>query len=147
MEQIERDLLALIQREFPIDRHPYAVLGKRLGISEDECIRILGKLTDEGVLREIRPVMNWKEAGFTALLIGIAVDEEKIDAVAEALNEIPGVTHNYRRDGMLNLWCTLTGEPDEVDRYITFMTLLDGVREVKQFASEKTYKIGLVLDV
>lgn len=147
MEQIKKDLLRLVQREFPIDRHPYTVLGERLGISEEECISMLQELSDEGVLREIRPVMNWKEAGFIGLLIGIAVDEEKIETVAEALNQIAGVTHNYQREGTRNLWCTLTCEPDEVERYLSFMLLLDGVRDVKQFLSEKTYKIGLVLDV
>jgi len=148
MEQLQRDLLNLVQNSFPIDYHPYAVIAEKLGITEEQCIRELQKLSNEGILREIRPVMNWKEAGFTGILIGITVDDNKIDEVAAIINEIPGVTHNYKREAACNLWCTLTcdGE-EEKERYLTFMRLLDGVRDVKEFASEKTYKIGLVLDV
>lgn len=148
MEQLQRDLLNTVQQDFPIDKHPFAVVGERLGISEEQCITELQKLTDSGILREIRPVINWKEAGFTGILIGLAVKSEKIDEVAAIINEIPGVTHNYQREGTLNLWCTLTCDSaDEKDRYLTFMSIIDGVTDVKEFASEKTYKIGLVLDV
>lgn len=148
MEQLQRDLLNLVQNDFPLDQRPFAVMGQKLGISEEQCILELQKLASEGILREIRPVMNWKEAGFTGILIGIAVDEDKIDEVASVINEIPGVTHNYKREGTLNLWCTLTCDGEmEKERYLAFMRVIDGVRDVKEFASEKTYKIGLVLDV
>jgi DNA-binding Lrp family transcriptional regulator len=148
VQQLERDLLCSIQHDFPLDRHPFAIIADRLGISEAQCIRLLADLTDRGILREIRPVINWKAAGFTGILIGMQVNETKIDDVASAINTITGVTHNYRREGKLNLWCTLTYENnDEKLRHLAFIRSLEGVVDLKEFVSEKTYKIGLVLDV
>lgn len=148
MDELDRQLLNCVQHDFPLDRHPFAVLASQCGITENQCIERLGKLVAAGILREIRPVINWRSAGFTGVLIGIQVTEDSIDAVAAQLNLLPGVTHNYKREGRLNLWCTLTYDGEEEHcRQIAFMRSLEGVVDVKEFASEKTYKIGLVLDV
>ncbi len=148
LQQIERDLLNIVQHDFPLDPCPFTIIAERLGISEEECLERLDDLSRRGILRGIRPVINWKEAGFTGILIGIEADPGCVDEVAEAINTIPGVTHNYLREGRLNLWCTLTfGGPEEKERLISFMARQPGVRDLKEFASEKTYKIGLILDV
>lgn len=148
MNSIERELLNLVQREFPLEKQPFAVIASRLGIAERECIAMLKRLHEQGILREIRPVVNWKEVGYSSILIGITVDPEKVDAVALAINTLPGVTHNYLREGSINLWCTLTYDGNaEKQHDVAFMRALPGVVDLKEFASEKTYKIGLVLDV
>jgi DNA-binding Lrp family transcriptional regulator len=148
MDRIDRDLLNMVQHEFPLNRRPYAIMAGKLGISEVECIDRLAALKREGILREIRPVINWKKVGFTGILIGMKVDPDRIDAVAEKINELNGVTHNYKREGELNLWCTLTFDGvEEKNRHIAFMRSLPGVRDLREFASEKTYKIGLLLNV
>ncbi|MBN1577528.1 MAG: Lrp/AsnC family transcriptional regulator [Chitinispirillaceae bacterium] len=148
MQPIERKLLNAVQRDFPLEKRPFAVIAKRHHITEKRCIEMLRRLTAQGILREIRPVISWNRVGFTGILIGLAVAPDRVDEVAAAINGIPGVTHNYLREGRLNLWCTLTCENDaDGQRSLTFMRSLDGVADVKEFASEKTYKIGLVLDV
>ena len=148
MHRTDRELLNMVQHDFPLATRPYAHIAERLGMTEAECISRLAELNRLGILREIRPVVNWKSAGFNGILIGIAVDPDHVDDVAEAINTIPGVTHNYLREGRLNLWCTLTfdGEEEKVE-YLAFMRSQPGVLEVKEFASEKTYKIGLLLNV
>ena len=148
MTDRERDLLNLVQKEFPLVEEPFADIGRRLGISGDECITMLDALQRRGILREIRPVIDWKRAGFTGILIGCAVDPDCVDTVAAAISTIAGVTHNYLREGRLNLWCTLTYEGEsEKNRHLSFMRAQPGVTDCKVFASEKTYKIGLLLDV
>lgn len=148
MRNSERELLNMVQHDFPLVLRPYAAMADTLGISEEECIAHLKELNRRGILREIRPVINWKKAGFTSILIGIETDPEQIDTVAEALNTLNGVTHNYRREGRLNLWCTLTCDGEaEKKKWLVFMEKLPGVKSVKEFDSEKTYKIGLVLNV
>ena len=148
MRPIERKLLNIIQHDFPLERRPFTVIGQRLGITERECLDLLRNLTSEGILREIRPVIAWNRVGFTGILIGLEVAPDLVDEVASAINTIPGVTHNYLREGRLNLWCTLTFDNlAEKRRHLSFMRSLKGVVDVKEFTSEKTYKIGLVLDV
>jgi siroheme decarboxylase len=148
VQPIERELLNIIQHNFPLETRPFARIGQQLGISESECISMLQRLQEDGVLREIRPVISWNNAGFTGVLIGIVVDPVNVDDVAAAINTIPGVTHNYLREGKRNLWCTLTCDGAiERERHLAFMRSIAGVVDLKVFASEKTYKIGLVLDV
>lgn len=148
MQPLERELLNIIQQDFPLEKRPFALIAQRIGITETECINMLSNLQKEKILREIRPVVSWNKAGFTGVLIGCKVDPEKVDDVAAAINTIPGVTHNYLREGSRNLWCTLTCDgAAEKERHLAFMRSLCGVIDLKVFASEKTYKIGLVLDV
>ena len=148
MLQIERELLNIVQNDFPLEPRPFAAIATKLGITETECIERLRALSDQGILREIRPVVAWNRVGFTGILIGIEVAPERVDDVAEKINTIRGVTHNYLREGRLNLWCTLTfGDLAEKQRHLSFMRSLDGVVDIREFSSEKTYKIGLVLDV
>ncbi len=146
--QIERDLINIVQRDFPLEQRPFAAIGKKLGISEMECLDLLRSLAERGILREIRPVISWNKVGFRSLLIGLEVTPQHVDEVASAINNIPGVTHNYLRNGRINLWCTLTySDIKEKQKYLSFMRSLEGVVDIKEFDSEKTYKIGLVLDV
>lgn len=148
MTDIERGLLDNIQRDFPLDPHPFHIIGERLGISENECVTLLRKLYYEGVLRAIRPVLSWNKLGFSTILIGMRVQPGFIEQIVEVLNSINGITHNYERDGQLNIWFTLIYESvNEKVSLLTRLKYMQGVEDIKEFNSEKTYKIGLVLDV
>lgn len=144
----ERDLLNCIQNNFPLQSRPYKALGKRVGISERSCMEILRDLTKKGIVRSIRAVLSWRNIGFSTILIGIKVKPESIDEIAQELNATEGVTHNYSREGDFNLWCTLIySETTEKDTLIERIDQMDGVEDVREFAAEKTYKIGLKLNV
>jgi DNA-binding Lrp family transcriptional regulator len=148
MTDIERRLLNLVQKEFPLDIRPFRSIAEQLDISEAECIETLRRFSDQGIFRGIKPLISWKDLGYSSVLIGMDVDEKEIDAVASEINKDPGVTHNYSRKGPLNLWCTFTYEnKTEKDDFIEKLYSLSGVVKCREFPAEKTYKIGLVLDV
>jgi hypothetical protein len=49
---------------------------------------------------------------------------------------------------LMNLWCTFTYEnSSEKDDFLKKLALLPGVKKCREFPSEKTYKIGLMLEV
>ena len=148
MTDLERRLLNLVQKEFPLDTRPFGILAKQAGISEAECIESLRRLSDQGILRGIKPAVAWKELGYSSILIGLEVDEQCIDAVALEINKDPGVTLNYARKGLMNLWCTFTYESSfRKDEFLKKLCSLPGVEKCRVFPAEKTYKIGLVLHV
>jgi siroheme decarboxylase len=148
MTELERRLLNLVQNKFPLDIRPFRIIAEQLDISETECIKTLCRLSDQGILRGIKPVVSWKELGYSSVLIGMEVDEKDIEVVSLEINKDPGVTHNYSRKGPLNLWCTFTYESaSEKDMFLKKLSLLPGVVKCREFPAEKTYKIGLVLDV
>lgn len=148
MTEIKRSLLNLIQHEFPLEPKPFLTLGIRLGISEKKCIDILKQLVDDGILRAIRMVISWNKIGFSTVLVGMKVDPEKIDTVALAISQREEVTHNYIRKGHFNLWFTLIYSiPEQKDKFFDSIRAMNGVDDLREFKAEKTYKIGLVLDV
>ena len=52
--------------------------------------------------------MDSRKIGFYSTLCAVQVPEDKIEAVAAVINQLPGVTHNYLRDHDYNIWFTLT---------------------------------------
>jgi DNA-binding Lrp family transcriptional regulator len=148
MNELECKILNIIQHDFPLEVHPFRVIAQKADVSEQVCLDVLRKLHSEGILRGIKPVVQWRKLGFSSVLVGAEVNEEKIDIVAERINFHPGVTHNYKRSGPLNLWFTLTYE-NETERklFISEIESFEGVIRIREFPSDKMYKIGLVLDV
>ncbi len=148
MDKIERDLLNLVQNDFPLSTRPFEVLGKKLGITEDRCIELLKNLSNNGILRAVRAVVNWNRIGYSTILIGMKVQPAYIARIAEELQEIDEITHNYAREGKLNLWFTLIYNNDShKDALIKKLREMPGVMDLKEFRAEKTYKIGLKLNV
>lgn len=148
MTETERTLLNIVQTEFPLDERPFRSIAEKIGISEDECLAHLKNLSENGVLRTIRAVINWKESGLSTTLVGVCVKPEHLDNVANEISNYEQVTHNYAREGTRNLWFTLIYETEmQKEGVFAKITSLDGVSDLKEFPAEKTYKIGLILDV
>ncbi|MEA1966067.1 MAG: Lrp/AsnC family transcriptional regulator, partial [Euryarchaeota archaeon] len=53
LDDTDRQLINLIQLDFPLDLRPFHALGDQIGISEQEVIDHLKRLTDIGVIRRI----------------------------------------------------------------------------------------------
>ncbi len=148
MTDIERKLLNIVQTRFPLDAHPFRIIAEKVGISENECLTHLRKLAENGVLRTVRAVINWKKVGFSTTLVGVCVRPDHLEHVANVINGYEQVTHNYERVGERNLWFTFIYETDaQKTGLFEKVTKLAGVTDLKEFPAEKTYKIGLVLDV
>lgn len=148
MTEIQRSILDIVQKDFPLELRPFLTIGKKAGITEERCIEILKNLSQSSILRSIRAIISWNKIGFSTVLIGMSVDPEKIESVAQMLNSIERITHNYERQGALNLWFTLIYESSkEKDNLLNYLKKIDGVQQIREFHAEKTYKIGLVLDV
>lgn len=148
MDKLEKDLLNLVQNDFPLSVRPFEAIGKKLGISEDQCIEMLKKLSDSGILRAVRAVINWNSIGYSTMLIGMKVQPNNIAEVAKELQHIDEITHNYSREGEINLWFTLIySSADQKDALLQRLRKMEGVMDIKEFTAEKVYKIGLKLDV
>lgn len=148
MDKLEKDLLNLVQNDFPLSVRPFEEIGTKLGISEDQCIEILKKLSDAGILRAVRAVINWNSIGYSTMLIGMKVQPNNIAEVAKELQHIDEITHNYSREGEINLWFTLIyNSADQKDALLQRLHKMEGVMDIKEFPTEKVYKIGLKLDV
>ncbi len=112
LDRLDRQLLALLQDDFPLERDPWSALGRRLGLPGEAVLARCRRLADDGVLRMIGPVVEARHVGLSAsTLVAMRVPPDAIDEVAAIVNACDEVSHNYRREHDFSLWFTLTA-PD-----------------------------------
>jgi DNA-binding Lrp family transcriptional regulator len=141
MDAIDRTILNTIQEEFPLTEKPFEVIGRQAGISGEEALGRIRRLTEEGYIRRIGLVLERKKLGYAGLLCGAHVDAENIEAIAGEINKEPGVTHNYEREGELNLWFTVTMKTmGDIDKFITTLEKTFPIK-VYRFPEKRTFKI------
>src|SRR5687767_14498528 len=98
LDEVDQLLLNTIQTEFPLVSRPFAALGARLGIDEDEVLRRYSRLKDDRIIRQVSAIFDTRKLGYRSSLVATAVNESRVDEAAEIINAHPGVSHNYRRD-------------------------------------------------
>lgn len=107
MDHLDQRLLNEFQQDFPLDSRPYAVLGERLGIDEDEVMDRLARLSRSGSVSRVGAVFRPHTVGGSTLA-AMAVPGQRLEEVAELVNSFPEVNHNYQREHRLNLWFVVT---------------------------------------
>ena len=138
-------LLDALQTDFPICERPYAALGERLGLSEDECYRRVCALRERGVIRRIGAAFNSRALGYVSTLVAFAVAEEAVDDAAAVVSASPFVTHNYRREGEFNLWFTLVAPSREkIDEIVEELRAGTAAKKAMELSSRRAYKLRAV---
>jgi DNA-binding Lrp family transcriptional regulator len=82
--------------------------------------------------------------------VAAKVPEHRLDAAAAAINEHPGVSHNYRRDHEYNLWYTLAVPPDSrlgLQATAQILHQRSAAIATRLLPTLKMYKIGVKLDL
>jgi DNA-binding Lrp family transcriptional regulator len=109
LDKNDKELLQLMQDEFPLEERPWAILGRKLGLTEVEVVARVKKLSAEGVIRKLRTILDAQKLGScSSTLMAMKVPEGKMEHVVSVVNEYMSVTHNYRREHDYNLWFTVT---------------------------------------
>ncbi len=143
IDTIDRDLLNIIQREFPLSREPFAALGLRLGISGNEIIQRVESLKARGVIRLIGPVFNPRQLGYQTTLVAMKVPEERLDETGKIISKHPLVSHCYERDHDFNLWLTLAMvATEDMESEIHKLGSRVKAELVLNLPAVKTFKIG-----
>ena len=147
MDTIDKELLSIIQYDFPLSKRPFQIIGEKVGISEEETLERVSRLKDEKVIRRLGGVFSSKELGYTSLLCAVKIPAAEIDQAAAFLNRYPGITHNYERNHDYNLWFTLITENSQVkDRIIK--EIEEGIGyPVHQLPSLQTFKLRAVFKI
>ena len=146
LDDIDRQLINTVQLDFPLNPRPFRTLGEQIGVSEEDIIDHLKKLTELGAIRRIGPIINTREIGGFSTLIAMRVPEHEIDEVAARINEFDEVSHNYLRPGTYNLWFTVSAQSNS--------RLLEIIGEIKKTGHsfldlpvERMFKIGVLFRV
>lgn len=140
----DKALLNLLQRNIPICSRPFAKMAEELQTDEATVIEKLRELKAAGYLRRIGTFFDSNKLGYRGVLVALKVEPTAIETVAHAINNYPGATHNYEREGKFNLWFTLLTSDDEQEKNIlSEIGALQGVIEMIKLKSKKKYKINV----
>lgn len=142
LNAVQAALLNRIQRHFPIVSRPYAALAEAVGGDEADVMAAVRQLRAEGIIRRIGAIFDAAHLGHLSTLVAAHVPAEKRSAFIDAVNALPGVSHNYSRRHYYNLWFTLTA-PDAaaIDRTLAQLQQQHGVPEVYSLPALRLYKI------
>ncbi len=141
MDEFDKKILNVMQEEFPVAQRPFAEVGKLVGLDEKEVIERVRNLKHAGFIRRIGPILERKKLKYASALCGVHVDEDKIMSFVDEVNKNSGVTHNYERDGDLNIWFTIAAKTsDEIEGFLSDMEKKHAVK-IYRFPEKKVFKI------
>lgn len=142
MDDLDRKILNLIQKEFPVTAEPFKEIGASVGVSEDEALERVRRLREEGIIRRIGAVFDPGKLGFVSALCAARVPEEKIRSFVETVNVLPGVTHNYRRNHEYNVWFTVIAPSEEsLEESLAGIKENSGVVDILTMRAVRTFKV------
>ncbi|MGQ9455304.1 MAG: siroheme decarboxylase subunit alpha [Armatimonadota bacterium] len=144
IDEVDRQLLNTMQSGFPVTRRPFEVLGRELGISEQEVLARVRTLHSCGIIRRIGPSFESRKLGYASTLVAARVPQDQLKHVAGIINSYREVTHNYLRDCEYNLWFTLISESqDRLDRLIDEIKQRTAVRDMVSLPATRIIKLKL----
>lgn len=145
MDSIDRDIINHLHGGLDLCERPYLAAAQRLGLQEDELIARLSNLLAEGSVTRVGPLYQIERMGGAFTLAALHADPDQFDAVAQQVNALPQVAHNYERDHDLNMWFVLaTEDPAEIDTVIAQIEQATGCA-VYNFPKSREYFVELRL--
>jgi DNA-binding Lrp family transcriptional regulator len=147
MDMIDKKLLNRLQRNLPVDPHPYALIGAELGLTEQEVLQRIESFMHQGLIRRIGASVAPKRTGNVSTLVAVAVDPLQLQDVVNQVNLYDEVTHNYGRDHRFNLWFTLIAPSQlRITTITTALRALPGVQELLELPATDLFKISVYFD-
>ena len=149
MDLTDRKLLNLVQAVFPLVDRPYLKLAEELGVSEQDVLGRLAELKRTNVLRQISAIFDTRRLGYKTTLAAMAYDPDKLHQAALHINQHPGVSHNYAREGSYyNLWFTVAVPPDvDLEATVEKMARDTGALTARVMPTIRFFKIGVNFDM
>ncbi|MCU0604933.1 MAG: AsnC family transcriptional regulator [Desulfobacterales bacterium] len=148
LDDDDRAILNRIQSDFPIVPRPYLAVAEALGLSEPAVIDRVRRLKQAGIIRRIGGNFVPGKLGYVSTLCAASVPPEQIERFAHAVNQHAGVTHNYLRDNVFNVWFTfIAPSMEEIESNLKAISAATGIREILNLPATKVFKIRAQFEV
>lgn len=146
MEALDRKILEIVQDGFPLEEHPYAALGRLLGVSEDAAFDSVEGLRKSGVIRRLGGVYDSRRLGYISRLCAGVVSESELESFAVAVDKIPAITHNYVRSHAYNVWFTVIARSEsEIQETVRGLEAETALHDAHVLSASKMFKINTVM--
>ena len=101
----DQQLIAAIQDGLPLVERPYAAIGAKIGLGEEEVIAGLRRLIEDGVAKRFGVIVRHRELGYRAnAMVVWDVADGRVAEAGRALATLPFVTLCYCRPRRLPVW-------------------------------------------
>ena len=146
MSDIERRIVAVLQKGLPTSQTPYEDTARQIGIDTDQLLSILNDWKKQGRLRRIGAIVNHFKVGFDAgAMVVWQVEADRIVEVGSALAGFKEVSHAYERQSYenwpYNLYTMVHGRSaEEVRGVVERMSRTCGVSSYRILVTEKELK-------
>ncbi|MTI81977.1 MAG: Lrp/AsnC family transcriptional regulator [Firmicutes bacterium] len=98
LTEMDKNIVKELQAGLPLVPRPFAELGSRFGLTEQEMLDKIDELKEKGYLRRIGAALRHQRVGFKAnAMIVWQVPEDKAKKVGDKFAAHPEVTHCYQR--------------------------------------------------
>ena len=145
-EVTDKDIIKVLQEDFPLCEEPYKILAERVGISEEDFLQRVKTLVDEKKIRKMGAVLRHRQVGFNAnALCAWHVPPENLDAVAQIMSSHAAVSHCYDRtpapNWNYNLYTMIHAKTrDECEKFIAELSTLSGITDFQILYTKREWK-------
>lgn len=149
LDEVDKKILMALQKGLDLVPRPYAVVAAQSGAaSEAEVLERIRRMEASGLIRRMAGFFNSQKLGYVTTLCAAQVSAGAVADVAEALQHMAGVTHNYERNHPYNMWFTLISPSLAVqESALDELSCLPGVEELLHFTIRRMFKLRVVFDV
>jgi DNA-binding Lrp family transcriptional regulator len=150
LDGVDKRLMNLLQSSFPLDPEPYALIAADADLGVAEVKARTQRLLDARIIREITPIFDTRALGYSSMLVAAKVDADNPHRAARIINLHPGVSHNYLRTHVFNLWFTIATPPDSslgLDGTLDVLARLTGAESIRQLPTLRLFKINMNLEM
>jgi DNA-binding Lrp family transcriptional regulator len=145
LDPVDRRIINALQGGFPLVDEPFRMVAQELGLDQASLIARIEHMLEKKILTRFGPMFQVERMGGAFVLAALAVPEADFERVAEQVNALPEVAHNYRRAHRLNMWFVLATEtPAEIDAAIDRIERETGL-SVFAFPKEREYYVDMRL--
>jgi len=148
MDEIDKKILNILQKEFPLEERPFQIVAEKCDISEEEALSRIQKMKDDGIIRRIGAVFDGAKLGRVSTLCAARVPLDKLEKFVSVVNANKGVTHNYLRDNEYNVWFTLNAATaDQMELFLADLKKKTGITDILDMRAVRTFKIDATFEV
>lgn len=146
MEEIDLRLLRAAQDGIPLTERPFRALAEEIGISEQETVERMARLSEKGVIRRFAATLGHRALGIVANAMIVwkvpPLDVERVGLIFASCEE---VTHCYQRgttrEWPYNLYTMIHSKSrEECLRIADRLSRASEIKDYEVLFSEKEYK-------
>ena len=105
LDEQDQALITLIQTGLPLTATPYADLGKKLNLDEEDVIQRINHLNEINVIKRFGVVVRHHELGYQANAMTVwNIPDETVSELGKCMGQFDFVTLCYRRPRRLPDW-------------------------------------------